>query len=286
MHVNPFKDYHPAVALTFMVSAIVLSMACMQPVYVALAFIGSFVCLCVTRGVRKAFKALLWAIPLFLIIAIVNPILSSSGSSELFRIGTRAVYLESAIFGACAGGMLASVLMWFSAYSDCMDSESSMALFGNIAPTVSSLVSQVLRLVPQFVSRGRDIRDVQLASSAAAAQTKKQKMAGYLRVVNVLAGWGMEDGLIRGEAMRARGYGCGVKRTLYKRFKFGSEDAFAVCAIMALAVSSAIIAFAACSEFAFYPTVGTFVHPLSYTTYILLLAVPVVLAIKEYMEWH
>ena len=86
-----------------------------------------------------------------------------------------------------------------------MNSANTMALFGNVLPIVSLMVSQVMRLVPQFVARGRGIAAAQDAVSAAAPQTKRQQTAGRLRIVSVLMGWGMEDGIERSDAMRAQG---------------------------------------------------------------------------------
>ena len=41
MNRNPFATYHPAVALVFLACAIVISMAALQPVFVALSFLGA-----------------------------------------------------------------------------------------------------------------------------------------------------------------------------------------------------------------------------------------------------
>ena len=61
-------------------------------------------------------------------------------------------------------------------------------------------------------------------------------------MVNVLMGWGMEDSLSRSDAMRARGYHCGVARTSYQRFRFGPADKCLVAVVLALAGVSAACA--------------------------------------------
>lgn len=291
---NVFQTYHPAVAFAFLASATVLCMAALHPAYVCLSLAGAFACSCVTRGACVSALSLRWIIPLCLIVAAANPLFSASGSTELFAIPLpdvgngpvyRTVYLESVLYGLCAGGMFAAVFLWFASYSACMTSENFMALFGNVAPVVAFMVSQVLRLVPQFVKRGRAIAQVQDAASAAAPQGKREEAAGRMRIVNVLMGWGMEDGLERSQAMRARGYGCGVKRTTYRRFRFGRMDAALLAAILSLAVLNAALMYVAVSQFSFYPVMSTLVSWWGYACYAAFLAIPVILHAKEWWQW-
>ena len=283
---NLFRTYHPAVAFVYMACAIAFSMAVMQPVFVALSLMGAIACSCVTRGARRTMRALAGVAVLALIVAAANLVFVASGSTELFRVGVRAFYVESLVYGICSGGMLASVLLWFASYAACMDSDASMAMFGNAAPTVTLMVSQVMRLVPQFVSRGRGIVASQDAVTSAEARTKRQAASDRLRAVSVLAGWGMEDGLVRGDAMRARGYDCGVRRTTYRRHRIRRVDAAALVVVGVLAAASASCAWAAVSEFAFYPVLGGFAPLGAYLSYALLMAFAPALAFKEWLQWR
>lgn len=286
MNRNPFATYHPAVAFVFLACAIVISMAALQPVFVALSFLGALACSVVCRGARATAGSFVWIVPLWLVVAIANPLFSASGSTEILRIGVRAVYVESLVYGACSGGMLASVFLWFSSYAACMNSANTMALFGNVLPIVSLMVSQVMRLVPQFVARGRGIAAAQDAVSAAAPQTKRQQTAGRLRIVSVLMGWGMEDGIERSDAMRARGYDCGARRTTYKRYRFGRADASVLTAIVVLAAIAGACAAAVCLRFSFYPTLSGWGAWWAYLPYALLMAVPSALRFKEWLLWR
>ena len=286
MNRNPFATYHPAVAFVFLACAIVISMAALQPVFVALSFLGALACSVVCRGARATAGSFVWIVPLWLVVAIANPLFSASGSTEILRIGVRAVYVESLVYGACSGGMLASVFQWFSSYAACMNSANTMAQFGNVLPIVSLMVSQVMRLVPQFVARGRGIAAAQDAVSAAAPQTKRQQTAGRLRIVSVLMGWGMVDGIERSDAMRARGYDCGARRTTYKRYRFGRADASVLAAIVVLAAVAGACAAAVCLRFSFYPTLSGWGAWWVYLPYALLMVVPSALRFKEWLLWR
>ncbi len=283
---NVFSTYHPAVAFIFLACAIVFSMAAMHPVYVVISFAGAFITSCVTRGFKRTARSLVWIVPMWLIVTIANPLFSSMGSTEVLRFGLFAIYAESLLYGACAGGMLASVFLWFSSYSACMNSDNSLALFGNIAPVVTLMITQVMRLVPQFVARGRSVALVQDAVSAAAPRTKKQKRDGRFRIVSILMGWGMEDGIERSSAMRARGYDCGARRTTYKRYRFSSADAAVVAVTATFALVNAVLVYTACSQYQFYPTASVLVAWWGYIPYALMMLVPVALYVKEWWLWR
>lgn len=282
---NVFHSYHPAVAFLFLACALALTMACMQPLFAAVSFAGSLVCSAVCRGGRATLLSLRWAVPLCLVVAAANPFFVASGSTELFHVGQRAVYLEALAYGLCSGGVLAAVFLWFASYAACMDSENSLALFGNVLPVVTLMVSQVLRLVPQFVSRGRAVAAVQDAASSAAPRGKRDAARGRMRIVSVLMGWGMEDALERSDAMRARGYDCGARRSTYRRYRLGAGDAVALLAVFALAATAAVGAWTACSGYSFFPVMdapGPWQCALPYALYV---ALPPALWLKERLQW-
>ncbi len=283
---NVFNLHHPAVAFCFLAGAIVCSMAVIHPVYAAASVIGAFTCSAVTRGFSPTVRALVWLVPLWAIVTCANPLFSASGSTELFRLGVRAVYLESLVYGMCMGGMLVSVFYWFMSYSACMASDRTMALFGNIAPVVTLMVSQVLRLADQFVARGRGIAEVQDANAAAGPRTRRERAGARMRIVSVLMSWGMEDGIDRSDAMRSRGYGCGAKRTTYKRFRLRRSDALLLAAIGVLACANLALELVAGSQFAFYPTLSTPALWWGYAVYAPYLAIPVFIYVREWLRWR
>ena len=283
---SPFAAYHPAVAFVYLACAVGFSMAAMQPVYVALSFAGALACATVVRGPRRAARSLAWALPMWLLMATLNALLSTEGSTILVRVLGRDVCLEGLAYGMCSGGMLVSVLLWFSSYAAVMTSDASLALFGNVAPTVCLMITQVMRLVPQFVTRGRSVVDVQRAMSAAAPATRREAAGDRLRTVSVLMGWGMEDSLVRGDAMRARGYESGMRRTTYRRYRFGCADGIAIAVILVLAAGNVPLVAAACSQYAFYPALSTLIVWWGYLPYVALMCVAPALAAREWLRWR
>lgn len=290
-----FDLYHPVVAFGYFAVLFVLSMATMQPVYIVISFVAALAYSVVLRGARATGRSLVWQLPLVLIIALANPLFSASGSTELFRIGLRAIYLESLVFGACMGLMLASILLIFSNASRALTSDKVMALFGNVAPVIGLMLSMAARLVPQFVRRGKDIGGVQRACTAACQETGDGTKRGgrgdrgairsNLRLTSVLMGWSMEDSLETADAMKARGWGTSERRTTYQRYRFRSSDALVLVLVGTLALVSAVAAWAAYSQFEFYPTLVGFAPWWSYVPYALFALFPLMLEIKERLRW-
>ncbi len=283
---NPFSTYHPIVAFAYLAVAICFTMIAFHPVYVALSCAGGLATSFACKGVRRTLGSLWWLVLMALIVALANFAFSSAGDTVLFTLFDHAFRLEALCYGLAMGGMLAGTLLWFMVYSTVMDSEASAAVFGSVLPTVSLMISQVLRLVPQFIKRGQAVGAVQNATSAAAATTRKDKAAGHARLLSVLMGWGMEDGLQRSDAMRARGYGCGVTRTRYRRQRFAAQDAVLLGIVLVLAAGNAFLAAVACSQFSFYPYMDTLVVWWGYGPYVVLMLVPAILVGRERLAWR
>ena len=289
-----FDRFHPAVALGYFAVLLVFSMATMQPVYLLITFAGAFALSCALAGPRQAVRSLGWQLPLIAVLALANPLFVSAGSTELFRFalpggGVRAVYLEALAYGACAGLMLAGVLLVFGNAARVLSSDKVLGLLGNAAPTVALMVSMTARLVPQYVRRGRAIGDAQAACTAArqpGAVRWRDRVREKGRITSVLMGWGMEDSLETADAMRARGWGGAVRRTTYARRRFRAFDAAVLAAVGALALAAAAAAIAACAQFAFYPRITGFAPWWSYLPYAVLAFAPAVFELKERAPWN
>lgn len=248
-----FDRYHPVVAAAFFACAIAYSMVAFHPACIVASLVAGFCYSAYVRGLHASLRTALWQVPLVAIVAVANPIFSASGSTELFRLGLRAVYLESVVYGACMGGMLVSMMLWFSNASHVLSSDKVMSLLGNALPTLALVLSMALRLVPRFVQRGAEIDLVQNACARVRPSTAKEKTASRIRMASVLMGWSMEDSLDVADAMRARGWGAAVRRTTYARHRFRSRDAVALATVLLLAGVCGAFAWSLCSQFSFYP---------------------------------
>lgn len=285
MKQTAFDIFHPAVQGCYFAAVLVLSMVAFQPVCILISLSTGFAYSVFLRGWRASARSMLWQVPLMLVIMVVNPLFSASGSTELFRIGVRAVYLESLVYGMCMGALLVSVILWFSNASRVLTTDKVMALFGNAAPVIALMLSMAARLVPQFVRRGTEIEAVQRACSGVRSRGVRERTASRIRLSSVLMGWSMEDSLETADAMRARGWGSSRKRTVYGRYRFRAADGIALAAVAVLVAVSSLLVGIACSQFTFYPKLSTLAVWWGYAPYAALLLVPLGLQLAEEVRW-
>lgn len=273
-----FSSMHPAVPACYLTITLVLTMSAMQPALIVLSLAGGLAYGCCARGARETLRGLRWQLPFVAIVAFVNPLFSASGSTELFRLGVRAVYLESLAFGCAMGGLFVAAALWFSAGARLCPFDKVMALAGNASPVVALMVSMTMRLIPRFVRRGRQIAAAQ-AVNARAPRTS-DGLRDRLQLTTVLMDWGMEDSLETADAMRARGWGA-ARRTTYTRYRFRASDAAALAGLVGAGVALGVIAWVATSQYAFYPTMSELVAWWGYAPYAAWMLMPAALHVRE-----
>ncbi len=128
-----------------------------HPTLLALSFVIAALYGVWLRGGRAVARSLAWQLPLLAVIVAVNPLFSSTGTTELFRIGTQAVYAEGYANAATMALLLLCVMQWFANANAVLGSDKVMGTLGGILPTISLMISMIMRFIPQFVRRGHAI---------------------------------------------------------------------------------------------------------------------------------
>ncbi|MDR2715758.1 MAG: energy-coupling factor transporter transmembrane protein EcfT [Coriobacteriaceae bacterium] len=282
---HAFDLVHPAVVLGCFAAILALTMLAIHPVFLALSFSAAFSFSLYARGWRPSLWTLAWQVPLVVLCALVNPLFSGAGSTELFRIASRTVFVEGVAFGACMGLMLAAALLWFSNAALVLTSDKVLGVLGGLLPTVGLMVSMTMRLVPQLVERGRLIERTLKAASSARTHTGVEGVAGRVRQVSVLMGWSLEDSLETADAMRARAWGATRRRTTYVRHRFRRFDCAAAAVCLALGAASAVLAWVACVHYRFYPVMGSLGPWWGYLPFALFVSLPLLLCLVDDARW-
>ena len=302
---SAWELYHPTIPLLYIAGVLVLTMAAPHPVLAGMSLAAAAAYSLLLCGPASTAKMLAWQLPLLLLIAAANPLFSAAGSTELFRIGPRAFYAEALAYGFTTGAMLVAVLLWFSNANKVLNSDQVLMAGSRVAPVVSLMVSMVLRLVPQFLRRGRQVADAQRACSAAHAactaaaggegnaelprflsrKAAQEDVAASARQVSVLMGWGMEDSLETADSLQALGWGSGP-RSSYQTRRIRLRDGLLGAVLLALCAASAACAVWALRGFGFYPSLHGWVPAAAYLPFALLLALPFLLHLRERLLWR
>lgn len=287
---NTFDTYHPIVIFSFFISVIVFTMFFMNPFFLAVSFAASFVYSVIIKGIRALKFNLLFALPMLLVIAIINPIFVHEGMTILFYINDNPITMEAIEYGIAEGVMLVSVLLWFTCYNEIMTSDKFIYLFGRIIPALSLIISMTLRLIPRFKNQIKLISHAQkLIGMDTNTGTIVQRARHGIQIISILTTWSLENAIETSDSMKARGYGLSG-RTAFSPFRFDQRDTYCLVAITITIISCIVGQITGVSYFQYYPDVQwASIQPFTivmWITYMFLCFLPSVLEIREDFKWR
>ena len=103
--------------------------------------------------------------------------LESSGKYRFGPCSRKPYTLEAALRGT-SGGVLVSVLLWAGCYNAVMTSDKFTMLFGNLAPALSLLLVMVLRLIPSYFRKMRQITGSRESIGGGRTDTYAHRLTG------------------------------------------------------------------------------------------------------------
>lgn len=284
-----FETYHPIVLFSFFAATIGLSMFFMHPVYLAITI---FFAISLNLALHRQLFFKDWKIyvPLFFIMAIINPLISHNGQLVLLYINGNPLTLEAITYGIAISTMIVSIMLWFSCYNTLMTSDKFIYLFGKVSPVISLTLSISLRLVPRF---RRQLKQIVLAQKVIGmdytAGSLWHRIKCIIRILSILITWALENAIDTADSMKARGYGV-TKRTAFSIFIFERRDGYVLAIIILLFSCNIVASFIGTTTFYFYPTFGKVkwdtTSILFYMSYCILLAIPLAIEIRGALKWR
>ncbi len=288
---DEFSTYHPIVNMAFFLSAIITGMFFLNPAFVAISIINGVIYLLSLKG-SKAIKELLYMLALFVLLTIINPLFDRMGATVLFRYFGRPYTLEALIYGMTLGGMAVAILCWFACYNAIITSDKFIYIFGKLIPAVSLILSMILRLIPNFIKKTRQISAARasIGMAGSSSESRKEKIRNGTTVLSALTSWALEGGIITADSMRSRGYGTG-KRTTFAKYRFATRD-IALSAVLLILLAAVIFCAAkGCTKTEYVPYFtmiwfGDIYMLTGFTAYTVFLIIPTVLNCKEKIKWR
>lgn len=107
-----FSRLHPLATVVLFGCEVVLAAFSFQPLCALIAFLGAQLCTIQLFDAKHAAKQLVWYAPIIILMAIINPFFSASGSTVLYSFGHTQLYVESLVYGVTSGLVLVSTLSW------------------------------------------------------------------------------------------------------------------------------------------------------------------------------
>ena len=283
---DPFSKCHPAVNFIFFVGVIALTVVIQHPVYLIAGVVTGAIYFLLLNG-AKGIKTIAAMLPLFIILTLINPLFNTMGVTPLFYLWGRPYTWEALLYGAALSAMLVIMFLWFGCYNRVLTGDKFTSLFGNLIPAISLLLVMVLRMVPNFISKTRQIIGARksIGKGAEKASTLKEKLTDGVAVLDTLTGWALEGSIVTGDSMRARGYGA-AKRTSFMIYRMTLLD-WVLLGIMTALLGLTVTA--ACTgqiAAAFVPTIELAPPSWGAVAYTCYLLIPIVLHGKEAAQWH
>lgn len=275
-----FSKWHPAVLLLFFLFVILLSCLSANPIYVLISFAGALCCQFCADGEGRL-KVLFWAVPLVIVVGIFNFIFTHWGETVLFTAGETAFTLESLIYGLYQGMIFASVMMWLRLFGKTVSSEKLLAAAGKAAPSLSLFFSMTLGMIGRFQKDARKIKEAAMGLPDNGAKPFQKALSQFSTLVTL----SLEGSMTTADAMRARGYGKGRRKT-YDRFSFTPVDAVLTAAVILLFGVTAFVVISGGAQFIFDPYIElvTF-NPLGVICAALLFFCPIITDFSENLKW-
>lgn len=229
-----FKGYHPLVNVSFFISVIAFGMLLRHPVYLVISFISSavyYLKLSGKDGRKTVFRFLL---PMLLFVVAVNSFFNHYGVTTLFVLPSGNNFtFEALVMGFVSGITVVSVIQWFFCYNEVVTEDKFMHIFGRILPKGALVVSMILRFVPFYRRRYKEISQARKCMGQCESNRFIVKTKNTFKNIGILISWSFENAIETADSMKARGYGL-KGRTYYSRFQWHTGDTLAIVPITVL----------------------------------------------------
>lgn len=222
-----FSERNPyAVCLYF---CVVLLMIMTQPygagllvLFAALSLNRIYLC-----GMRSYGKSLAGYAVVVCFFMVFNAVFNHMGETPFLYVNDTPLTVESLVYGAYTGCMVCALFLWFLLFQDIFDSRRIAYLMGRRFPVTGLVIGMVFCYYEKFIWKIHKVQEVWNGYGIQESQGKL-KYAGT--VLSVLLSVMLEDSVDTAKSMKARGYGCGKKRSSYVKYEYHSADAVIVAA--------------------------------------------------------
>ncbi len=287
---NLFGGYHPTINFLYFTLVLLCSMFFMHPVCLAISLVCAFIYSIKLNGRNALRFNLLYMLPMLLVAALMNPAFNHEGVTILTYLSSgNPLTLESIIYGIAAATMIVTVICWFSCYNAVMTSDKFIYLFGRVIPSLSLILSMVLRFVPKFKAQIKVVSNSQKCIGRDVSNGSiLQRAKNGIKILSIMVTWALENAIDTADSMKSCGYGL-PGRTAFSVFRFDSRDKKALCVIGFMGIYVLTGAFTGGFYWRYFPSMkGVAATPYSvsaFAAYFSLCISPVIMEFWEDRKW-
>lgn len=223
-----------------------LTMTIQHPVGRLISLVGGILTLFLIEDKRRGLKNIYLALFIIIFSGLFNFVFVKSGMTVLLEYHLNLLgkvlrfkfTLEALLFGLSYGTMMSAMLIWFQICSYVLTPEKIRYLLGNRFPTISLLISMILKTIPLIKTQMIQTE----VSALGIGQHGLKKNSPVKERLTVLSDYFfnmftlmLEEGLNVSDSMNSRAYGYG-KRTNYSLYYVRWQDLVAMLWLMVLFV--------------------------------------------------
>lgn len=283
MKYDAFSRCHPVVNFIFFVGSIGFGVVIQHPAYLIAGCIGAALYYLLLHG-RSGWKTVFSMLPLVLFLSVINPLFNTSGHHVLFFVFGRPYTWEALCYGMAVAAIFLVMMLWFGCYNAVLTSDKFTSLFGNLIPALSLLLVMVLRMIPSFLRKAKQIIGARKSIGRGAGENSayKEKITDGMTILSALTDWALEGSVTTADSMRARGYGT-ARRTSFQIYRMTSGD----WCLLALEIGlAAVVMISGGTSATFTPELRVSAISIGFAAYCAYLLIPSALYIKEAILWH
>lgn len=300
-----FSRLHPLATVVLFGCEVVLAAFSFQPFCALIAFVGAELCIVQLFDSKHAAKQLVWYAPIIVLMTVINPFFSASGSTVLYSFGHTQLYAESFVYGATSGLVLVSTLSWLECLFVVVSPLELLQRSSVRFPGLQLVLSLSVQLMPQLLSDLTTARQIQSANTAArrcdsAARAHRQSnvlgqsrllsarktIAQSAATINAVCMSALEKSISTFQSIVSRGWGMTVRRSRWNTQVLDAYDTLALLSFALLGVVAATSLYMLVQAWQFYPTMPAFQLSFWYMVLVLFAVLPVVFVCLDAVLWE
>ncbi len=300
-----FSRLHPLATVVLFGSEVVLAAFSFQPLCALIAFLGAQLCTIQLFDTKHAVKQLVWYAPIIILMAIINPFFSASGSTVLYSFGQMHLYAESLLYGATSGLVLVSTLSWLECLFVVVSPLELLQRSSVRFPGLQLVLSLSVQLMPQLLSDLTVAQQIQSANTAAqtcdsATQMPRQsRFPGQHRflsarkaivqtasTINAVCMSALEKSISTFQSIVSRGWGMAGHRSRWSAEVLDAYDTVALLIFTFLSVIAAVSLYMLVQAWQFYPTMPEFQVSFWYLGVVLYTVLPAIFVHIDTVLWE
>jgi energy-coupling factor transport system permease protein len=246
---TPLHSARAGVAAAFCMAFALVPALYQHPLVLLTAGAGVFVAAALAGVSKQVLRATLIGVPIAIVIALVNPLVSQNGNTVIFRMGELFghrfdITLEAILFGLVAGLRVLVLVAAFGLFNAVVDPDELMRAVRRFSYRSALTASLATRLVPVLV------RDATRMNDAARCRAKPAPRSMVARAALASA---LDRAVDVAAALELRGYGSAVRPARVRR-PWSRHDIRIGAAAAALALVVVGMSILGVGEFEPYPT--------------------------------